>query len=71
LHIAELGHAIVGDRSYGPADAIMQPHQLHAWQLSLPHPIHDTPITIVAPLPDWLPADLAQTLSSATMPKDI
>ena len=71
LHIAELGHAIVGDRSYGPADAIMQPHRLHAWQLSLPHPIHDTPITIVAPLPDWLPADLAQTLSSATMPKDI
>jgi 23S rRNA pseudouridine1911/1915/1917 synthase len=67
LHIAEIGHAIIGDRSYGPDSELRQAHRLHAWQLTFPHPIHDTPITIVAPLPAWFPADLAQTLSSATM----
>ena len=67
LHIAEIGHAIIGDRSYGPVSELLQPHRLHAWQLTFPHPIHDTPITIVAPLPAWFPVDLAQTLASATM----
>jgi 23S rRNA pseudouridine1911/1915/1917 synthase len=66
LHIAELGHAIVGDRSYGSATEAVQPHRLHAWQLTFPHPIHDTPITIIAPLPAWLPDDLAQTLATTT-----
>jgi 23S rRNA pseudouridine1911/1915/1917 synthase len=70
LHIAELGYAIVGDRSYGPTTEVVQPHRLHAWQLTFPHPIHDTPITIVAPLPAWFPADLAATLTSATMRSD-
>lgn len=70
LHIAELGHAIVSDRSYGPVEALQQPHRLHAYQLTFPHPIHDTLVTIVAPMPTWFPAGLALTLTSATMPED-
>lgn len=70
LHIAALGLPLVGDRSYGLLSEQPQPHRLHAWQLTFPHPIHDTPITITAPLPAWVPIDLAQTLISATMPSN-
>jgi hypothetical protein len=34
-------------------------HRLHAWQLHLPHPIHESPLVIHAPLPAWVPTDLA------------
>jgi 23S rRNA pseudouridine955/2504/2580 synthase len=31
---------------------------LHAWKLSLPHPISDRPLRVVAPVPDELLAVL-------------
>ena len=56
-HACEL--PIVGDHSYGRSDDGVTAHRLHAWQLHLPHPIHESPLVIQAPLPAWVPADLA------------
>ena len=70
LHCAMLGHPIVGDTSYGHADDVVRQHRLHAWSLALPHPIHETPLTLTAPLPDWCPAHLAERVASATIHHD-
>lgn len=59
LHAQACGTPLVGDHNYGHADDTVAAHRLHAWQLHIPHPIHDTPLCITAPLPDWIPDDLA------------
>ncbi len=59
LHAHSCGIPIVGDRNYGHADDGVGAHRLHAWQLHFPHPIHESPIQIHAPLPAWVPAGLA------------
>lgn len=66
LHATALGFPIVGDASHGRPDDV-PPHRLHAWELTLPHPIHDEPLRLVAPLPLWAPNDLALQSASATM----
>ncbi len=54
LHMAHLGHAVLGDRAYGtPRAAEAAPRQmLHAWTLRFPHPLTGAPIGVSAPLPD-------------------
>lgn len=51
VHLAASGWPIVGDQVYGrPADGF--PRQaLHAWRLSLPHPVSGEPVRLEAPLP--------------------
>jgi len=52
LHMAEIGHPLLGDTRYGgPSIWQSQPlhyHLLHAAHLSLPHPRTDQPLIIRA-----------------------
>jgi 23S rRNA pseudouridine1911/1915/1917 synthase len=52
IHLAEAGHPALGDRAYGA-----KPDRrlyLHAWRLTLKHPISGRPLTLEAPEPaDW------------------
>jgi 23S rRNA pseudouridine1911/1915/1917 synthase len=57
LHLAHLGHPLIGDMKYGgPAIWRGQPaprHLLHAERLALPHPRTRERLEIVAPAPEW------------------
>jgi 23S rRNA pseudouridine1911/1915/1917 synthase len=57
LHLAHLGHPLLGDTKYGgPAEwrgKSLPYHLLHAERLALPHPRRRTPLVIVAPAPGW------------------
>jgi 23S rRNA pseudouridine1911/1915/1917 synthase len=57
LHLAHLGHPLLGDARYGgPAEWRGQPiryHLLHAERLALPHPRTKQPLEVVAPAPGW------------------
>jgi 23S rRNA pseudouridine1911/1915/1917 synthase len=62
VHLASIGHPVVGDRVYGyRRDPQTLPRQfLHAWKLSFTHPITGDRMTFTAELP----ADLAAVLAS-------
>ncbi len=53
-HLAYLGIPVVGDATYGQVDdaTVTGPH-LHAWAVSLVHPITAKPLRIEAPPPVW------------------
>jgi len=54
VHLASIGHPLVGDAAYGrtPASDISFARQaLHAWKLGLRHPVTDQPMRWEAPLP--------------------
>ena len=61
-HLAHLRHPIVGDVRHGEGrhNRLFREHLgirrllLHAWWLALPHPHHDRPLRIRAPLDDEL-----------------
>jgi UPF0176 protein len=62
IHLAHLGHAVVGDPLYlpdgrcgdGPTLSLNDaPMCLHAWQLSLDHPKDRQRVTYTAALPQW------------------
>jgi 23S rRNA pseudouridine1911/1915/1917 synthase len=58
VHLAARGWPIVGDRVYGCATGLKtggptcQRQALHAWRVSLSHPVTGAPMVIVAPVPD-------------------
>lgn len=58
LHLAHCGHPLVGDVRYGGpamlAGQAVAAHRLHAWRLSLPHPLRATPLVITAAVPTWV-----------------
>lgn len=60
VHLASLGCPVTGDRVYGRASAEIARHALHAWQVSLPHPVTREPLTFESALP----ADMQQLLGS-------
>lgn len=71
VHLAHLGSPIVGDAVYGRESQAMPRQALHAWQLTIPHPVTREPLHLTAPPPDdlldtWvalggqLPAELAR-----------
>lgn len=64
LHLAYLGHPLIGDLKYGgPAEWHGRPaahHHLHAWRLELPHPRNGTPLALEAPLPAWAQYDYGE-----------
>lgn len=55
-HLAEAGHPLIGDRLYGGAQhcqgQVINRTMLHAWQLSLTHPVSGEHLILQAPLPD-------------------
>ena len=56
VHLAARGWPIVGDRVYGDPDAAVARQALHAWRLSLPHPVTRTALQLVAAVPEDLRA---------------
>ena len=49
VHLAHLGHPVLGDTPYGRKDPFPR-LALHAWTLSFPHPMRDTLLKARAPL---------------------
>jgi 23S rRNA pseudouridine1911/1915/1917 synthase len=57
VHLASRGWPIVGDAVYGTGDAAIPRQALHAWRVSMPHPITRQLLELEAPIPDdiaWL-----------------
>jgi len=65
VHFESIGHPLIGERHYrgglapDPLEAVMSRLALHAWKLSLRHPITQRPLDLVAELP----ADFAAALA--------
>jgi len=51
VHLAGIGHAVVGDRKYGRETKPFPRLALHAKSISFPHPFDGRPVTIETPLP--------------------
>ncbi len=51
VHLAARGWPIVGDRVYGEPDARIARQALHAWRVSLSHPVTRQPLELEAPVP--------------------
>jgi 23S rRNA pseudouridine1911/1915/1917 synthase len=59
VHMAAIGHPVLGDRQYGGRLAYGLERQfLHAARLAFPHPVSGQPIDVSSPLPDDLAAAL-------------
>jgi 23S rRNA pseudouridine1911/1915/1917 synthase len=59
VHLSARGWPIVGDGVDGAADARIGRQALHAWRVSMPHPVTRVPLVFEAPLP----ADFAALVS--------
>jgi len=51
VHLAARGWPIAGDAIYGSAHPAVTRQALHAWRITLPHPITREPLQIEAPVP--------------------
>ena len=54
VHSAQIGHPIVGDKIYGKGKSVgvnLPGQALHAWRLTLQHPVTEQTIQVCAPLP--------------------
>ncbi len=51
VHLASIGHPLLGDELYGAPSPLIARHALHAVSLSFPHPDTKERITVEAPLP--------------------
>jgi len=67
VHLAAIGHPVVGDPLYGPGPKAGGPNRpragrqmLHAWRLGLVHPLTGEPLAFESPLP----ADMAELLEA-------
>jgi 23S rRNA pseudouridine1911/1915/1917 synthase len=54
VHMAARGWPLVGDATYGRADARLARQALHAWRATFVHPATGAPMQISAPMPDDL-----------------
>ena len=52
VHMASIGHPLIGDFLYNPLDKQMKRQALHAWHLSFRHPITKEEMYFEAPVPD-------------------
>ena len=59
VHLAHLGHPLLGDDLYGGSTELMTRHALHSAQLTLTHPHTHENLTLTSPLPE----DMARILS--------
>ena len=51
VHLAARGWPVAGDASYGEPHPALTRQALHAWRVTLPHPVTRTPLLIEAPFP--------------------
>jgi 23S rRNA pseudouridine1911/1915/1917 synthase len=58
VHLAAIGHPVLGDPVYGRADARVARPFLHAAELAFVHPVTGVPVRCSSPLPDDLEAAL-------------
>ena len=60
VHMASIGHPLLGDITYGaPAGSAIGRQALHACRLTLDHPLRGTPLVFDAPLPSDMLAAMA------------
>jgi len=52
LHLAALGHPLVGDAAYGTSDPALPRPALHSYQIRLTHPITGRRLAWTAPVPE-------------------
>jgi 23S rRNA pseudouridine1911/1915/1917 synthase len=53
VHLASLGHSIIGDKTYGNKRLIhIERQMLHAWKLKIPHPATGELMSFESPIPD-------------------
>lgn len=52
VHLAAVGHPILGDDLYGEPSPLIARQALHAYRLELVHPVTRLPLTVEATLPD-------------------
>ena len=52
VHMASIGHPLIGDFLYNPKNTGMKRQALHAWHLSFRHPITNEKMELEAPVPD-------------------
>ena len=61
VHLAHIGHPLIGDFLYGEEDQALIPRPaLHSWKLSLRHPVTGQDLNFTAPMP----ADMAALLKA-------
>lgn len=53
VHMADLGHPVVGDAKYGPPESRYLRLALHAFSLTIPHPAMGKRVKFDAPIPDY------------------
>ncbi|MDP4126619.1 MAG: RluA family pseudouridine synthase [Bacillota bacterium] len=51
VHLAHIGHPIIGDRMYGKSSALVSGQALHASSLHFRHPVEQREIIVEAPFP--------------------
>ncbi len=68
VHLASLGHPVLGDRLYGSRGGAPRP-LLHAAWLALPHPADGALVRIEAPLPADFPPALVAALHATVGPQ--
>lgn len=52
VHLSHMGYPIAGDTLYGTASDVIDRQALHAYSLSLNHPVTEQPLVLNAPIPD-------------------
>ena len=60
VHMAHLGHPLVGDTTYGHSNRLLHRHFLHAFHLEFKHPVTGEPLDFKIDLP----ADLTQAIDA-------
>lgn len=60
VHMAHLGHPLVGDELYGRASSLIGRPALHSWRLDCIQPITGEPIALEAPIPSDLAPLIAE-----------
>lgn len=54
VHMSAIGHPVIGDSRYGGANPLLERPFLHAWSLSLAHPLSGEPLSWESELPEEL-----------------
>lgn len=65
VHLASRGWPVLGDTVYGVPHEGLARQALHAWRITLPHPVSREPVAIEVPLPPDLQVLIGETAPGA------